>query len=192
MNLEPVFALATDTLWGLACRADDYDSVQKIFQLKGRQFDQPLTLFVADHQAAGKIQHIPQDLIPWLEHHWPGPLTFISRSVSRAYQHCHPSSERIGIRIPRHEGTLDLLRELSIPLAVTSFNLSGQKPAKTRTELLQLFSGQVTQIVGNMCSHSIESSVITLDGTDLRILRGTRVQTQELKLSLPHPYKILP
>ena len=41
LNLDPLFGIATDTLWGLACRASDRKSVARIFELK-KEMDKSL------------------------------------------------------------------------------------------------------------------------------------------------------
>ena len=44
-ELDPIFGLATDTLWGLACKASDLQAVARIYELKHRDGSKPLILF---------------------------------------------------------------------------------------------------------------------------------------------------
>jgi len=192
MKLDPIFALATDTIWGLACRADDPPSVRKIFELKGRDFHQPLVLFVADLSQAQTLQKIPGELLSWLKLHWPGPLTLVSRSSSEKYRHCHPKTTTIGIRIPDHQSTLELLRSLKSPLAVTSLNRSGQPPVSLKKDIPGLFPESVRQIIGDMPAQASESCVAALEDEGMiRVLRGSLKQSENLCSGLPERYRIV-
>ena len=191
MKLDQIFGLATETLWGLACMANDVDAVEEIFRLKGRNYQQPLTLFVDEVSKAQKIQQIPQALLPWLKHHWPGPLTLVSKALTKDFTHCHPLTDAVGIRIPAHPEALRVLHNTPCPLAVTSFNRSGQPPVESKTELLKLFPGKITQAVGEIPHQSRPSCVLSLQDHVLKVLRGTPEQARALQENLPLPYQII-
>ena len=72
LDLDPLFGLATDTLWGLACKANDLESVSKIFNLKQRDGRKPLILFAQDIRQAQDLIHISQPVQTLLEKWWPG------------------------------------------------------------------------------------------------------------------------
>lgn len=191
MKLDKIFALATDTIWGLACLAEDLKAVQKVFELKGREYSQPLVLFVENLKAAEQLQHIPKELIPWLNKHWPGGLTFVSQAISEKYKHCHPLTGTIGIRIPDHLHTLSILKTIQKPLAVTSLNRSGEAPVKDLDEILTLFPEYPLKAYGIMPTQSSESCIIALDGTDLKVLRGSEKQIRSFGANLPSGFRIV-
>jgi L-threonylcarbamoyladenylate synthase len=186
-----IFALATDTIWGLACYANNLQAVKQIFALKNRGTDKPLVLFVDTQEMAQSIQLIPDDLQPWLNKQWPGPLTFVSKSVQDQYSHCHPHTAWVGVRIPNHLAPLSLIQKIESPLAVTSFNLSGELPVQGRNEILRAFPDVVKRIFGSMNTQNHESVVLRLDQQNLEVLRGTKVQVEILRLGLPETYRLL-
>lgn len=190
MKLQPIFALATDTIWGLACLARDRVSVEKIFELKGRNCSQPLVLFTKDLRSAELLQHIPKELSPWLEKHWPGGLTLVSKALSDKYKHCHPLTDTIGLRIPNHENTLNLLKELREPLAVTSLNRSGEPPVRHQSDIPNLFPEYPLSVFGVMPEQSSESCIMRLEGKNLKVLRGNTKQVQILSADLPSGFRI--
>src|SRR6186713_631930 len=71
-------AFATETVYGLAARADDDAAVAKIFAAKGRPADHPLIVHVPD---VGSAQVFAADWPAVAQQlaarFWPGPLTLI-------------------------------------------------------------------------------------------------------------------
>ena len=55
-------ALPTETVYGIAARADDPGALAKLAQLKGRDARQPLTWHVASSSALERLQRVS----PWL------------------------------------------------------------------------------------------------------------------------------
>src|SRR5690606_33153683 len=73
-----VIAFATETLYGLGADALNPLAVDKVFQLKGRDFANPIPVLVADRQmlfsVVATIPSLAEKLIACF---WPGPLTII-------------------------------------------------------------------------------------------------------------------
>lgn len=184
-----IFALATDTIWGLGCVAEDSEAVAEIFLLKGRDFSKPLVLFVADIDQAAEIQYIPPALRSWLQKEWPGPLTFVSHAASDRYGHCHPGNDYIGIRIPDHQTPQELLRLYQKPLAVTSLNLSNEAPVEHPKYLDGILAEKIEAVFGESCpGPGLPSAVIKYDGEGLSVLRGDPEQICRLRHSLPEGF----
>lgn len=177
--------MATDTIWGLGCAADDRSAVATIFSLKKRDFSKPLVLFVASLEQAASIQHIPKALLEWLQRHWPGSLTFVSKATSSRYAHCHPQTDYIGIRIPAHTVPMDLIKLYQGPLAVSSFNVSGELPASPQHWDHDLMTN-IEAVYGDCgtISHAV-SAVIKYDGEKLLVLRAEQQQLHSLRSGLP-------
>ncbi len=73
-----VVAFPTETVYGLGADVSNPSAVKRIFEIKGRPFDHPLIVHIAD---SSKLQYWAEDVPEqaWLlaEHFWPGPLTLI-------------------------------------------------------------------------------------------------------------------
>jgi len=171
-----IFALATDTIWGMACKADSIQAVKRIFELKGREKSKPLVLFTDSLEQAKEIQWIPEELSSWLNLQWPGPLTLVSKSHTDQFSHCHPLTKLVGVRIPNHSTPLSIIDKFQCPLAVTSFNLAGEKPMQSPEELLKAFPNSVKRVFGTMQAQCHESIVLRLQNKTLKVLRGTKAQ----------------
>ena len=182
LDLDPLFGMATDTLWGLACRASDSDSVSRIFELKKRDGQKPLILFTKDLKQAHSLIHISRPVEKLLKNWWPGPISMLGKPINNKYAHCYPGSSYLGVRVPKHITALEILSLVNEPLAVTSFNMSGQRNLSNLAELKALFPEHVRQFYGSMPKIS-EASIVAkqIDEHKIKLLRYTNEQLQQLQ-----------
>lgn len=68
---------ASDTCYGLACRADDKTAMQTLNNIKERDPNKPLIVLVQDIRIAHIYAYISKEVEEWLSARWPGPHTFI-------------------------------------------------------------------------------------------------------------------
>ncbi|PCJ19126.1 MAG: hypothetical protein COB02_08735 [Candidatus Cloacimonadota bacterium] len=189
--MNEVFALATDTSWGLACNANDKELVQKIYKLKGRNFKKPLILFTFSLAEAKKLIEIPSSLENWLNNFWPGDLTLVAKAKSNKYFYCHQDTSFLGVRIPNHETALNFLIKINQPLAVTSYNLSNNKNIQKKEEICSTFKNFSPTIIGEISKVTSESAILQLKETQLKILRATSTQINNLSKTLPNNFSLL-
>ncbi|XP_034104804.1 threonylcarbamoyl-AMP synthase [Drosophila albomicans] len=121
-----VIALPTDTVYGLACDANNEEAIQHMYEIKGRDEHKPVAICVNNIAALrrfGHASHLSDELLTRL---LPGPLTIvIERTPQLSNRFLNPSTSKIGIRIPDFK----FIRELCAkwheqPLALTSANRS--------------------------------------------------------------------
>lgn len=123
-----VCILPTETVYGLAGRADNTSAIDQIYALKDRDYDKPLALCVKDLTAARKVAIISPLARDLAQHFWPGPLTLVvparlpRRLDYRMYGTDEDGQSTLALRRPDirwPSGVKDL------PLALTSANFSG-------------------------------------------------------------------
>ncbi len=81
----------------------------------------------------------------------------------------------IGIRMPKNRIALALIKKAGGALAVTSANISGEKPAVSADQLKRL-KGVDLKIDGGKCKIGAPSSVIAVTNGKLQILRKGSVK----------------
>lgn len=122
--------IPTDTVYGIAAIADDPRGVQEIFRLKRREHSKALAVLVSDLEMAsswGDLQEASAEVAAG----WPGALTVVvPRRPSRLDVWLGGDASTIGLRIPDHRFTLDLIARVG-PLAATSANVSGDPTLQT-------------------------------------------------------------
>lgn len=176
-------ALPTDTVYGLAARADDEAAVGRLFEVKGRREDNPLPLLIPDAEAAVRAARMVPPLLHALAREfWPGPLTVVlpkADAVSDLVTAGRPSA---GLRVPDHPITLAVLRACEFLVAVTSANLSGQPPARDFETVQRDFGGRIELILAaEPCPGGVPSSVVDLTGPQPTLLRAGAVSPEELE-----------
>jgi len=133
-----VIATPTDTIYGLAALANNTKAVTKIYDIKGRDFAKPVAICVAELEDVYKWGHltIPEELLSQL---LPGPVTLCLNRQPELNKRLNPDSNLIGIRIPDHPFIRGVCREVKLPLALTSANISNEKSALSIEEFSELY-----------------------------------------------------
>ena len=112
-------AVPTETVYGLAARADSAEAVAKIYQAKGRPSFNPLIVHVRDLAAAKKLAEIDERARQLAERFWPGPLTLVlplhaDAGLADAVTAGLPT---LALRVPDHPVMRDVLEAVQRPLA---------------------------------------------------------------------------
>jgi L-threonylcarbamoyladenylate synthase len=170
-----VVAFPTDTVYGLGAAADDDLARRRIYAIKSRPAGMPLILMVAHETQLDGWVHLDARSRKVIERWWPGPLTVILHASGGG---------TLGVRIPDHEITLELLRA-SGPLMTTSANLHGGDAAMTAEEAAQL-EGLAAIIDGGRAPGGTASTVVDLTGPEIHILREGAIASGDI-LGPPPP-----
>lgn len=129
--------MPTDTVYGLAADARLPGAEEKLYEAKSRDRGKPIPLLagsVADVEAFGAV--LGQVERQLANEFWPGPLTLVLAVGERTE----------GFRIPDHPTALALLRKCGGVLRVTSANVSGEPPALSAADAVNVigrFAGVV-------------------------------------------------
>lgn len=162
-----VIALPTDTIYGLACSANDPEAIKRLYEIKGRNEEKPVAICVSDYADLkhwGRAEHLPMEIIEKL---LPGPVTIVlnkSKYLNNPY--LNPGVNKIGIRIPDFNFIRDVCREFNQPMALTSANRSSEKSSLNIEEFKKLWPNLAAVFDGGSLSeaedHRAGSTVIDL------------------------------
>ena len=117
----------TDTTYAVGVNALDVHAVDKVFQLKGRDYSKPIHVVVRDIEQAAKYVQV-SDLARTIgEHFLPGALTLVlSQTVNTKIPSLLVAGEStLGVRIPAHPVCVGLSKTVPFPITTTSANRSG-------------------------------------------------------------------
>jgi len=182
-----VVALATDTVYGVAADAFNETAIARIYALKGRPVNIPLQILVGSITAAQQLAQWNEQAERLARAFWPGALTLIAKPSEQGNSLLRGFAG-LGLRVPKHEGLLQLLQTLHPPLACTSANIHG-KPVITREEDLCTFcDGQVEYILTDGTLSPIASSVVDLTKAPT-LLREGCIPRRALETILKEPLK---
>jgi L-threonylcarbamoyladenylate synthase len=167
--------LPTDTVYGLACRADRERSVRALSVLKGRTPGQPVALVARSPDAL--LELVPEIETAALVR---GPFTLVLPNPARRLPWLTGSrSETIGVRLPDVEGAAAELLEAVGAVAATSANLhGGEDPARVEDVPEQILRAVAAALDGGELPGS-PSTVVDLTGSEPRVLREGAVPADE-------------
>ena len=162
LEANDLVAIPTETVYGLAANASNEEAVKKIFILKKRPEYNPLIVHIGAITDLEKVAfNIPTVAYKLAKAFWPGPLTLLLEKKDIIPDIVTAGSKKVAVRMPNHPLTLELLRQLSFPLAAPSANpfmsISPTKPEHVKS----YFDGYLKFILdGGSCINGIESTII--------------------------------
>lgn len=175
-----LIVLPTDTVYGLACRADDDDAVRRLYAAKHRPLTKALPLLLAESRALDKVAtEISPQARRLAARFWPGPLTLVVRKTAVVSALVTAGQPTVGVRVPGLDLTRALLACCPFAVAVTSANLSEEDPACAIDTLPASLLAHVALVLdAGPCPGSVPSTVVDATVSPLRVLREGPITTE--------------
>ncbi len=188
-------AIPTETVYGLAARADRAEAVAAIYRAKGRPDFNPLIVHVASLEQAEALALFDERARLLARHFWPGPLTMVlplreGAGIAPAVTAGLPT---VALRMPAHPTMRAVLAETGLPLAAPSANRSGGvSPTEARHVAQSLGAAAGLVLDGGACAQGLESTIVALrgDGT-WQLLRPGPVEEARLAALLGPPRAVM-
>lgn len=170
----------TDTAFGIGCRIDNAESVKKLFEIRRRPLTKATPVLAASLEMLQPyIQPINGAVIQKLiKPFWPGGLTIVVKCNQEAVPPLVRKEDTLGVRVPNHLTTLELINAVGVPIIGTSANFAGQSTpyhfADLDPELVQL----VDYVVPGETYTKEASTVIDVTHNPWQILRQGAVHVE--------------
>jgi len=158
-------ALPTETVYGLAARADSESAVAAIYRAKGRPDFNPLIVHVGSLEQARGLARLDERAEMLAARFWPGPLTLVlpAREGSGIAPAVTAGLPTLALRMPDHPVMRRVLEELGLPLAAPSANRSGAVSPTTAAHVAQAFGPAIAAVLdGGACARGLESTIVAL------------------------------
>ncbi|HSB23190.1 MAG TPA: L-threonylcarbamoyladenylate synthase [Burkholderiaceae bacterium] len=187
-------ALPTETVYGLAARADDDDAVAKIFAAKGRPADHPLIVHVRGRDEALAFADGLSDAAERLiAAFWPGPVTVIVRRAPGRAGAAAAGAPTVALRSPAHpvaRAVLERCAQLGVQgLAAPSANRFGRVSPTTAAHVSDEFGPDLLVLDGGPCELGIESAIVDCSGAAPVLLRPGVITRERLEQALGTPLR---
>ena len=177
-----IVALPTETVYGIAASALDSDAVKRLATIKGRDPSKPFAFAIKSYEDA--LDYVPNmsPLARRLARRcWPGPMTLVlpdshpDSVITRLPPEVQAASVpagTVGLRVPAHETTQQILRLLAGPIVLTSANLSQQNDCVDGDAVVEELGSEIDLIINDGRSKFGQpSSVVKVDGNGMSVLR---------------------
>lgn len=164
--------IPTETVYGLAANGLNKTAVLKIFAAKKRPSFDPLILHSSSDKIFNWVREIPAPAKKLAEAFWPGPLTLILPKADTVPFEVTSGLDTVGVRVPNHPLTLELLQQIDFPLAAPSANPFGYISPTTAEHVNNQLGNEVDYILdGGACEVGIESTIVGFHNNEAVIYR---------------------
>lgn len=186
---QPV-AIPTETVYGLAARADQGEAVARIYAAKGRPAFNPLIIHVRNMQQAQSIAVFDQTARELALRFWPGALTLVLpiKTGAPIASLATAGLQTVALRMPAHRAMQAVLDATGVPLAAPSANLSGTISPTKAEHVLHTLGGRIPLIVDDgSTSLGLESTIVATSESGVILLRPGPIspdQWQDLAVTI--------
>jgi L-threonylcarbamoyladenylate synthase len=187
-------AMPTETVYGLAARADDDAAVAKIFAAKGRPANHPLIVHVTGADQVERFAaEVPTVARRLMDAFWPGPLTLILPRAEGVASAAAGGQSSIGLRCPSHpvaQALLAAAQRLGVPgVAAPSANRFGRVSPTRAAHVVDEFGDDLLVLDGGACELGIESSIVDCTRGHPVLLRPGVVSRARLEAAAGEPLR---
>ena len=179
-------AIPTETVYGLAADASNAGAVRRIFAVKGRPAEHPLITHIG---AAAQLREwasaIPPAAAVLADACWPGPLTLLVPRAASVLDVVTGGRSTVGVRVPAHPLTLELLARFGGGLAAPSANRFGRVSPTTADHVRADLGDDVDFVLdGGPCPVGVESTIVDCTVDPPQVLRPGGISSEEIEALL--------
>lgn len=140
----------TETVYGLGVSIRHAASPDILYSLKRREKAKPISWLVSQQDDLARFGRcVPEFAFVLARTFWPGPLTLIVKASDEVPEAFRSSTDTIGLRMPNNACALELINAVGCPLATTSANVSGKRPAGSFDDLDAGLCSQVSAVLSD-------------------------------------------
>ncbi len=166
----------TETVYGLGADALDPLAVERVYEVKGRDRSNPLSLAMPRFETAleaGLITASDRERA-FAAEFLPGPVTMLCERGTPIPDVLTAGRDRVGIRVPDCEPALELLERSERAITATSANRSGEGSARRPAEIDATIREQAVVLDGGETPGTESTVVNVASGTIHR--RGAQAE----------------
>ena len=180
-----IVALPTETVYGLAADALNPIAVARVFEAKKRPRFDPLIVHLPSREWLERIADVPEhngQLISKLaDRFWPGPFTMVLPKRQIVPEIVTAGLDTVALRISAHPVFSEIIQLFGKPLAAPSANRFGRVSPTTAQHVLDELDARIPLIIdAGPTEHGIESTIISVRGNSIEILRCGPVTAEQL------------
>jgi len=173
----------TDTVYGIGTNAYNQKACEKVYEVKGRPKNKPLSILIAD---ISMLKEIVKNISPMeqklINNFWPGPLTIKFKKKENVFPDIISSGDPyIRIRLISDGITAQLIKTANVPLVAPSANLSGSLTGTKIKNIRKELEDKVDYILdyGNIKNDNV-STIVQVEEEKVLILREGIITKEEI------------
>jgi len=166
-----IIIFPTDTFYGLGCDLFNKDGIEQILSIKNEADTKLFSFICSDLKDIAKYAKVSDYAYRTMKHLLPGPYTFILPAAKVIPKKLWSKRKTVGIRVPNHSVTLQIVRELGNPVVSTSTTTRLGEPLINPEEIKSIFNSRVDLMLASESMSFEPSSIIDLSGDEPEIIR---------------------
>lgn len=173
----------TETVYGIGTNAYCEKSVEKIYEIKERPEEKPLSILVSNVNEISKYAIINNSMEEQIiKNFMPGPITIILEKRPEVFNYITSGKNTIGIRIPDNKIVLKILEALKLPIVAPSANISGHPSGIELNEILPDFENKIDICIdGGKSELSESSTIVQVVDNEIKVLRQGKILKQDIE-----------
>jgi len=177
-----VIIYPTDTVYGLGCDIFNREALERLMSIKHDAHSKLLSFVCSDLKDIAKYAKVSDYAYRTMKHLLPGAYTFVLPAAKEVPKKLWTKRNTVGIRVPDHQVTLTLAKELGNPLISTSVTNRAGEVLTNAEEIRAIFNSQVDLMLSSGNLNNIPSSVIDLSDEPPIIIREGAGDTSLFKV----------
>ncbi|HYB92605.1 MAG TPA: L-threonylcarbamoyladenylate synthase [archaeon] len=174
----------TDTVYGLGCDPLNIQSVRLLMKAKSRD-GKPLPILASSIKKAEKVAYFNKNASKIARKFWPGAVTLVLRKKPLISTTVTCGSRSIGVRVPKDDVALKLIRLSGGFIIGTSANITGRKSPRTAIEAANQVGKYVDLILdAGPTNIGEDSTVIDVTSERPQILRAGPIKVRDIAKTL--------
>jgi len=143
-----VIAYPTETFYGLGADIGNAQALEKIYAIKGRDFDKPISIIIGSRE---DVATFARDITPAAEtlmyRFWPGGITLLFNASEDVPGKLTAKTGKIGIRLSSNPVATLLAQSLSGAITATSANRSGREECVSIEEVVDSIGENLDAVI---------------------------------------------
>lgn len=171
----------TETVYGIGTNALNIKSLKKLYEIKRRPLNNPITLLVGNIETINNIAEISDTERALIKAFFPGPLTLVLKKKSIVSDVVTAGLDSVGVRMPANEVALKLIDLAGVPIATPSANISYEPAVSSFKDISkELLNNVDFAIDGGTSNVGTPSTVLKMENKTPHILRQGTITLEQI------------
>jgi len=167
-------AFPTETVYGLAAVYDNKEAIDKLYKVKRRPRNKPLTVHISKVDDIEAFEcNIPFLIGKLIDKFWPGPLTIVLGLKKK--------KGTLAFRLPENPIAKELIDRTGRPIVAPSANISGRRAPRSARDVLKELDGKIEAVLdGGKTKIGTASTIIDATNFPYKILRKGAISQNDI------------
>ena len=175
-----VVGFPTETVYGLAIVYDSKEAFDKLYEIKNRSINKPISMMVANKDILKSVAYVDENSQKVIDAFMPGALTIILKAKEDLPYFVTFNQETIGVRIPTNDVALNILKSVNKPLLVTSANISSEPSLIKASDVYNKFNGLIASLIDEDAINGVSSTVVDVRN-DIKVYREGPISKNDIE-----------